>query len=101
MECVILSKAPDIVSRLLHRGKCLIPICVQEITGDVSQERGELRPPHPHAAMRLSVALRRRPAKCGAAAASAERSASRACARGRNPGGAEERPVAQTESGWK
>jgi len=53
-------------------------VAFKKVSSDVFQKRGELRPPHPLAATRLYVALRRRPPRMWwLAADSAERSAAR------------------------
>jgi hypothetical protein len=57
-----------------------------------AEKRGELRPPHPLAATRLSLALRRRPRIRGGLPPPAPSARPRAFARGRNPAGVRGNP---------
>ena len=61
-------------------------VAFKKVSSDVFQKRGELRPPHPLAATRLTISTLRE-AGLRLAADSAERSATRACACSRNPAG--------------
>ena len=54
-------------------------VAFKKVSSDVFQKRGELRPPHPLAATRLTISTLRE-AGLRLAADSAERSATRACA---------------------